>query len=241
MMSSFLFSHIIFLTLATFLVSCGANTNQHSSHENETTSEISTSSDTKNSVFFHSGLGWENSVSILLHQDADSDLEAQLIIALDTWNQAVGKDILLYSGRSSEKRGGKLYDSLRDQLTVIYLEPEWKSSTGKSSGVLGTTIWENSSANSEVIEKADIILNTEKYSFQDALIDEGIIEDSNKNLVDAQTVLIHELGHLLGLNHVDSEEDSDSVMAPYTRIGANNYKRDLSDGDISRINEIYGL
>ena len=55
-----------------------------------------------------------------------------------------------------------------------------------------------------------------------------------------QSLAIHELGHLLGLAHVEEGVDPVSVMNPSLFIGEGLTARKLSRGDITRIQTIYG-
>ena len=64
--------------------------------------------------------------------------------------------------------------------------------------------------------------------------------DISTNVVgeyDLESVYIHELGHFLGLSHTEEEEDYDSVMTP--SIVPSQLKRELTEGDITRIRNLY--
>ena len=64
--------------------------------------------------------------------------------------------------------------------------------------------------------------------------------EADRQVVDMQSLAIHELGHLLGLAHVDEEIDPISVMNPSLFIGEGLTSRKLSRSDIVRIQTIYG-
>jgi predicted Zn-dependent protease len=101
---------------------------------------------------------------------------------------------------------------------------------------LATTIWEND-GQSDAIVKGDIIMNAELYQFVDAMEDQDT--DSNRDIADSESVLVHELGHLIGLDHVSLEKDSLSVMHAQTQIGHQISFRDLSPADMANIRTLY--
>jgi hypothetical protein len=186
---------------------------------------------------FHSLTGWQQKVGFYV-DDAAPDLVVESAIeAAETWNDAVGREALDFSGVARLNRGDQLYSSLDDTLTVLYYERRWSQTTGKSSTTLATTVWENA-VDSDRIVKGDVILNAETYKFLDA--QEPVPQDVlPETLVDAQTVLVHEFGHLLGLDHVDVEEDPESVMHAKTFIGPKMTSRALSEKDMSNARSLY--
>ena len=191
------------------------------------------------SLAFHSTKGWANGVSLYLADAAPERLVEAMNHAIDAWNDAVGHNVITYRGRVGAARTASLYETLDDDQTVAYYEKAWTSTTGKASTTLATTIWENDPRDQESIVKGDIILNAQSYLFQDSTL-AAVEDDSLNEIVDAETVLIHEIGHLLGLDHVKPQEDPDSVMHSHTFIGADMHKRELSAGDRENIQSIYG-
>lgn len=184
----------------------------------------------------HSPAGWAEEVGFYIHKDAPERIVNAAIKAADTWNASTGKSVLRYLGRTNKERGSSLYSSLDDNLTVLYYEASWSATTGKNELILATTIWENSPQNQEILVKGDMILNAETYILQDSTLD--ALEAGREDvIVDTETVLVHEMGHLLGLNHWDL--DNDSVMNTYTAIGAGETKRALGGIDQENIQAIY--
>lgn len=116
----------------------------------------------------------------------------------------------------------------------------WANNTGKSQGVLATAVWTTSGGH---ISKASIRFNRDYYIFGDTTTDYNVSEDNyNKTIVDMESVVLHEMGHMLGLGH--AKEESTSVMYPSMNIGRNSagfstVKRNLSYNDCIRINTIY--
>ncbi|WCJ35745.1 matrix metalloproteinase [Euphorbia peplus] len=66
--------------------------------------------------------------------------------------------------------------------------------------------------------------------------DETWSENPGPNEVDLESVAVHEIGHLLGLNH---SKDPNAIMFAYFNYGVT--KRDLATDDIQRIRALYGL
>lgn len=78
------------------------------------------------------------------------------------------------------------------------------------------------------IYDADIELNGVFYRFD-------VVENTPSTYIDIQNTLIHEIGHMIGLDHV---YEPSSVMYPTARAGETK-KRNLSPDDIKGVCEIY--
>jgi len=85
-----------------------------------------------------------------------------------------------------------------------------------------------------IIEYADIEINTAETSFS--------LSDDDTDAIDFQSVMIHEVGHYLGLAH---SNDPESIMVPSYCEASNRCdkgvigKRELSDDDIEGVCGIY--
>ena len=180
-------------------------------------------------------VGWKETVFLLVHEKAPSNIIAAIYKASDSWNRAVGFSLIEVSGSFSAERGGGLYSSLDDTFTVVYFEENWNNTTGKQAETLATTVWEVSDDSPDTIVRGDVILNAQYYYFSDAL-DEGFV-DTGLQVADAETVLLHEMGHLLGLGH--ASDDEGSVMLSKTAVGYGAAKRVLSGQDIENIKQLY--
>lgn len=226
---------LFIITFASSLLACGQAQGTRGSTDDKykAGANASTSSDPA----FHSLIGWKTNVNFLVSSDAPDAVVEAAQNAAQTWGDAVGQVVLTFTGVSESTRGKNLYASLDDDKTYLYYEHTWASTTSKSATTLATTVWENAN-NSEQIVKGDVILNAETYDFVDAMADLPSNADENR-IVDAETVILHEFGHLLGLDHVAEENDADSIMHAKTFIGPNLSFRSLSDGDINHINKLY--
>ena len=219
--------------LITLQVSCGVSQERYNIEE----STIPSNTNDQLGVAFHSSTGWSQSVTFFVESQAPDQIVEAADLAATTWNDAAGYEVLSFSGIVESERGSSLYDSLDDTYTVIYYEEDWLDTTGKPSTTLATTVWENAPESDEIV-KGDIILNSEIYLFQDSTM-EAQDEDKKDLMVDTETVLLHEFGHLLGLDHVSVEDDEESVMHPKTFIGPYMHARELSEGDTLNIQDLY--
>ncbi len=213
--------------------------------------------------------GWGNSlpVSINISQNfvdatpypdgTTKDLPTYIQNAVDIWNAAAGLTLLQIAASHDPQNGNsftvpcsgitdRLYFPLCDNTNGIYMDliagpnTGWSFNTGKSSGVLATTLWLSNASNT-IILKADIRFNRDNYIFLNAknnqLTGDTTSENSTiKTYVDLQSVVTHEIGHLLGLSHIQT---SSSIMFPSMTIGLNQTHRCLNNGDIDSIRTIY--
>lgn len=123
------------------------------------------------------------------------------------------------------------YQSLNDTIMGLYKMNSWNF--GESANTLATTVTLSRSGR---LNQADILFNFSGYKFSD--VDKPDLS-YGVDYVDYESVLTHELGHFLGLNHTSANEDSNSVMNP--SLSKASKKRILSNGDINRIRTLYGL
>ena len=224
---------ILFSAIAAFQISCGTYENRYSIDE----SSVSSGSNQETGVAFHSSVGWADSVVFYTESNVPDQMVEAAEDSAQTWNDAAGKEILTFAGIIESERGTTLYQSLDDAVTVVYFEEDWGNTTGKSTTTLATTIWENSGSSDEIV-KGDIIMNAEIYNFQDAA-EASYASDDAYSIVDSETVLLHEFGHLLGLDHVSADDDDESVMNPKTFIGPQMHVRELSAEDEVNIQDLY--
>jgi hypothetical protein len=158
--------------------------------------------------------------------------------AMKTWETAVGMQLFVYKGDDS-KRGDNfddLYSSLNDSVNGHYSDDNWEK-TGKSEMVLATTIWDTVPGDEYTIDTADIRFNSEHYIIGDSFVQSATAE---REVVDMESLALHELGHLLGLSHIGEESDPYSIMNPTLYIGEGLANRKISRDDIERLQRIYG-
>lgn len=187
----------------------------------------------------HAPSGWQKlPIDFKFSPEMDQTQRIHLMAAMKKWEWAVGAKLFAYQGEHVGVKGDSfkdLYSSLQDEVNGHYLDDDW-SKTKKPDHVLATTIWNNANDFS-IINKADIRFNSEHYLIGDSYTLKATPE---RDVVDMQSLALHELGHLLGLAHTEEDVDSLSIMNPALYIGEGLTSRKLSRGDIERIHLIYG-
>jgi len=123
-------------------------------------------------------------------------------------------------------------DSYRDSEFGIYKSTNWFDSI--SSSALAITqfyaVRRNAGFSDEYYQMihVDIIMNYKDYAFS--------LDNTSNTEYDLPTVILHELGHLLGLDH-QSNFSIDAVMQPYLSVWES--KRELYDNDKTRLADNY--
>jgi hypothetical protein len=175
---------------------------------------------------------WANeSLPLYVHvpQELQAQYETSFELAANAWNDALGTTAIVIV---FDKVGNTQYKSvdqaLNDPDTSITLQETWSVFPSFEESNLAVTVTQFT--NSGIIYNADIFFNVEDFNFATA----GFTRVFQHNI---ETVLIHELGHLLGLKHSTKEEDSSSVMLPTIPFGATILN--LSDRDITNIKDLY--
>ncbi len=132
-------------------------------------------------------------ISMYISPDVPTELRESVRIAASQWNYKLDKEAIVI------KESDNIPTSARkDGTNVIYWNKEWND--GKASEQARTTIhWKG-----DVINEADILVNAKNHMFSGF----GSLDSSK---VDFTSLMVHELGHVLGLQHVNSEP---SVMNP---------------------------
>lgn len=187
----------------------------------------------------HATGGWVDlPVHFRVSSELSEDQQTGLFHAMHLWEAAVGKRLFVFEGAvdTTGDTFKDLYSSLGDNTNGYYMDDNW-AKTGKKPIVLATTIWNNLPSDASKIDQADIRFNSEYYNMGDAFT---AIPTDKREIVDMQTLALHELGHMLGLAHIKAVVDPDSIMAESLYIGQGLANRRLSNGDISRIQRIYG-
>lgn len=224
-------------------IACGSQMYQVSVHEDVEpragAANQETNDPTSTLYGIHASFGWDKlPIPFRFGDDLNEEQKVHLLAAMKHWETVVGKPLFKYTGTHTGMTGDSfndLYSSLSDRVNGHYLDTNW-AKTGKPDHVLATTIW-NNGADTRVITDADIRFNNEGYIIGDSLKQKAT---RDKEVVDMQSLALHELGHLLGLAHISADIDSSSIMNPSLFIGEGLTTRRMSRGDIEKAQVIYG-
>jgi hypothetical protein len=133
-------------------------------------------------------------ITLYIHKSFPSQFRGSIEIATKTWESAIGRPVfkIVYDAN--------IPDSPRkDGVSAIYWLSTWESS--KPNEQARTSIyWEGNQ-----LTEADMRINDFQFNFYES-------GDPGERAVHLPSLLIHELGHVLGLAHTDAEI---SVMNTY--------------------------
>ena len=156
-----------------------------------------------------------------------------IIDTANEWTTSTGNNNQLFdtSSNTVEKSAMNL-NSFQDDVMGIYKVTSWPSDLPQTALAV-TQIFglrKNIGSSSEIIEMthADILVNYQNFSFS----------TDNGFGYDLQTVVLHEMGHFLGLYH-DNSSTNNSVMYPTISRFVTN--RSPKNNDILNLSNKYGL
>lgn len=148
-------------------------------------------------------LSWKKELPVKLYLDEsvpDQYIEA-ISIAAQTWERNAGRR--LFDIQTQKIKGGT---PEKNGYNVIYWMSTWE--TNRRSEQARTSVhWIG-----DQIKEADIRVNASGFSFYTTQ------SGTSMNGVNIEALMLHELGHVLGLKHKD---EGGSVMATYLASGAN--------------------
>lgn len=170
------------------------------------------------------------SFPLLIHVPEEMEpYEVAIEKAAHRWNEVLGqKAIVFVFDRTPNTQWSDPKESLSDGISGLYQQLIWDyESVGSTVLAYTGTL----SLNGQ-IQRADLIFNFQSFNFADY-----DAPPPHTNYIDFESVLVHELGHFLGLGHVTMSEDSQSVMLPSLRKAEE--RRILSPGDVFRLRNLY--
>lgn len=159
-------------------------------------------------------VSWKQSVPVVMyfHTSVPAQFEANIRAAAESWNKAFGRNILIIE--SARVGGG---GPARDNKNVIYFLNTWEADRA-SEQARTSLYWVG-----DQIQEADIRVNQNYQFYVTGAAATG-------SAVNIQALLLHEMGHVIGLRHNDA---SPSVMATYLK--ANQDRNQLQEADMASL------
>ena len=173
-----------------------------------------------------------------LRQGQTTALSAQALgqmqLAMNEWNSPNCSDFLYVFEGLSPLREHKS----QDRINVIAFDDAFLKTYATSSGSIAITFTTSNVKTGEILD-ADIIFNSQEFTFlleQPASADEDTPAPApSEEEADLRSVLVHEAGHMLGLDH--SGVVGSTMWAEH--LGGETYKKDLHGDDVSGLCAVY--
>ncbi len=131
-------------------------------------------------------VSWDNRVPVVfqIDQSVPENFRAAIVSAADDWNRSSGKTLIQISSEIANSTEWKI-----DGKNIIY----WVTKTG----VFASTTQQAKSLlrwNGPQMTDVDILINAVNWTFY-------VTDTQDKNALHLESLLVHELGHALGLAH----------------------------------------
>ncbi|UXR65041.1 matrixin family metalloprotease [Bdellovibrio bacteriovorus] len=157
-------------------------------------------------------ISWKSDVPVTmyLHESVPDSMIPAIRSAAATWARTAGRDIIKIVEYPREM--GPL-NPHKDGRNVIYFMNAWEANRASEQGRT-SVYWIG-----DLIKEADIRLNAADFSFYwngNTLTTAAKSERKSSSPVNIEALVLHEMGHVLGLKHKDG---SGSVMATYLSSG----------------------
>lgn len=144
-------------------------------------------------------ISWKSDppIDLIITSDVPAEYDSEILKAAEIWNNSKGRPLLrIYRDNKFSNPPGD------DKTNAIYWSTTWDSD--QSSQQARTSVrWDISK-----IKDADVRINAKNFSFYK----EG--DPSTYGKVHLESLILHELGHAVGLAHIEQDE---SVMQPYLK------------------------
>lgn len=155
-------------------------------------------------------ISWQADVPVpmYIHSSVPVEMEPAILAAADSWEKTVGRKLFNIIGRTNETQ-----DPHKDGKNIIYFLRTWEANRSSEQGRT-SVYWLG-----DLIKEADIRLNGADFTFyygHQSNIITTAAKSKSASAVNIEALVLHEMGHVLGLKHKDAEE---SVMATFLASG----------------------
>lgn len=149
-------------------------------------------------------------IKITINKSFPNEYVEELENALKQWNEATQFEVFVFDSEKDQS-----VSSREDSKNVVYWMTEW-SENKKDLQASTNLYWSG-----QETREADILLNAKYFK---------ISVDPKDDEIDLQSLLVHELGHIFGLGHIDEKS---SVMI--SKLGLGEKRRQPSESDVKNL------
>ncbi len=159
-------------------------------------------------------ISWKASlpVSLVIHKSVPTIYDQDIIAAANLWNTAKGKTLINVTRDDSFANGVS-----NDGHNIIFWSTDWDSANAKEQALTSTN------TDLSRITDSDIRINAKNFNY------ELTSQSAGSSAVNLESLVLHEMGHLLGLQHFEG----DGVMSPYLPSGK--VRLNLSTEELSEL------
>ena len=160
-------------------------------------------------------ISWKNEtpIHLAMHTSIPEEYRGAILSSADKWNKVLGRKMIVID--EALNQGPNV--ASKDGQSVIYMSSTWEAEKPSEQG--RTSIyWVG-----DRIREADIKLNAQNFQFYWQ-------KSSETQGVNIEALVMHEMGHVLGLKHKDAES---SVMQTY--LASNSDRTTIGETDVEAI------
>ena len=178
---------------------------------------------------------WNNSslpINIKYDENFSSDEVQALNNGLNSWESSTSNQLDFFNLNGVTSHQDKSLAGYDDNIIAVYKMTSWPQGLPSTAlavtQVFGETRTDSSGRSYVQIDHADILVNFDYFSF---------VTDQSWGY-DLESILLHEIGHFLGLKHI-TETSASTVMK--TTISKYDIARTPSSLDITTLSDLYYL